>query len=200
MSYSFLRAGLESHGGTVSLLKKAVLFAFLLTPVFTCAQNISASDASKHLGEPGTVCGNVAATRTETTSRGMPTFLDFGRPYPNQTFTAVIWQRDKALVGSIPRAGHLCVTGTITDYRGRPEIVLHSRSDWSISGIQPRSPTLSNDNHYRNVDGQSVHSPAYSSGGVPVGATAQCSDGTFSFSTHRQGTCSHHGGVARWLQ
>ncbi|HYM00974.1 MAG TPA: DUF3761 domain-containing protein, partial [Blastocatellia bacterium] len=44
-----------------------------------------------------------------------------------------------------------------------------------------------------------VHSPVHSSH-VPAGATAQCSDGTFSFSQHHQGTCSHHGGVARWLR
>jgi hypothetical protein len=31
------------------------------------------------------------------------------------------------------------------------------------------------------------------------GATAICSDGTPSYSAHHQGTCSHHGGVARWL-
>lgn len=67
---------------------------------------------------------------------------------------------------------------------------------------QPQSGNqqLSNDNHYTNSDGQSVHSPAYSNnGGVPSGATAQCNDGTYSFSQHRQGTCSHHGGVAHWL-
>ena len=33
----------------------------------------------------------------------------------------------------------------------------------------------------------------------PPGATAQCADGTYSFSSHRRGTCSHHGGVLRWL-
>ena len=33
----------------------------------------------------------------------------------------------------------------------------------------------------------------------PPGATALCRDGTYSFSKHRSGTCSHHGGVARWL-
>ncbi|MFH8223914.1 DUF3761 domain-containing protein [Streptomyces sp. NPDC018057] len=42
-----------------------------------------------------------------------------------------------------------------------------------------------------------------SSGGsqdeTPVGATAQCRDGSFSYSAHRRGTCSHHGGVAVWL-
>lgn len=32
----------------------------------------------------------------------------------------------------------------------------------------------------------------------PAGATARCNDGTYSYSQHRQGTCSHHGGVAEW--
>jgi hypothetical protein len=57
---------------------------------------------------------------------------------------------------------------------------------------------LSNDNHYTNVDGNEVHSPAYSNT-IPAGASAQCRDGTYSFSQHRSGTCSHHGGVAEWL-
>jgi hypothetical protein len=34
---------------------------------------------------------------------------------------------------------------------------------------------------------------------VPAGATARCNDGTFSFSQTHSGTCSHHGGVAAWL-
>lgn len=38
-----------------------------------------------------------------------------------------------------------------------------------------------------------------SSGSAPPGATARCKDGTYSYSQHRQGTCSHHGGVAVWL-
>jgi hypothetical protein len=31
---------------------------------------------------------------------------------------------------------------------------------------------------------------------IPPGATAMCNDGTYSFATHHQGACSHHGGVA----
>lgn len=34
---------------------------------------------------------------------------------------------------------------------------------------------------------------------APVGATALCRDGTYSYSQHHRGTCSHHGGVAQWL-
>ena len=51
---------------------------------------------------------------------------------------------------------------------------------------------------YRNVDGVCVHRPVPANQ-PPAGATAQCNDGTYSFSTHHSGTCSHHGGVRRWL-
>lgn len=60
------------------------------------------------------------------------------------------------------------------------------------------TPQLSNDNYYKNVDGNTVHSPTYSNT-VPVGAMGRCRDGTYSFSQNRRGTCSHHGGVATWL-
>jgi PBP1b-binding outer membrane lipoprotein LpoB len=60
------------------------------------------------------------------------------------------------------------------------------------------SADLSNDNYYTNVNGNEVHSPAYSNS-VPVGATAICGDGTYSFSQNRRGTCSRHGGVSQWL-
>lgn len=73
-----------------------------------------------------------------------------------------------------------------------------------INAIEAQHPewltTLSNNNGYTNVSGAQVHSPAYSGNGVPAGATAQCRDGTYSFSLHHSGTCSHHGGVATWLQ
>jgi len=52
---------------------------------------------------------------------------------------------------------------------------------------------------YLNRSGHCVHRPE-SSSSQPPGATAQCRDGTWSFSQHHQGTCSHHGGVARWLR
>lgn len=59
---------------------------------------------------------------------------------------------------------------------------------------------LSNNNTYVNTSGTTVHSPADSTdGSVPAGATAQCVDGTYSFSQTHSGTCSHHGGVANWL-
>jgi hypothetical protein len=51
---------------------------------------------------------------------------------------------------------------------------------------------------YVNSSGNTVCSP-YSAPSSPPGATAKCNDGSYSFSQHRSGTCSHHGGVAEWL-
>jgi Protein of unknown function (DUF3761) len=65
---------------------------------------------------------------------------------------------------------------------------------------QTTSSELDNNNHYTNSAGNTVHSPANTTdGSVPAGASAQCADGTYSFSQSRRGTCSHHGGVAQWL-
>ena len=53
---------------------------------------------------------------------------------------------------------------------------------------------------YTNRYGAEVHRPAHTaSGQAPAGASAQCRDGSYSFSQSRRGTCSHHGGVGRWL-
>ncbi len=51
--------------------------------------------------------------------------------------------------------------------------------------------------YYTNSYGNRVQSPTYYDS-KPLGATALCRDGTYSFSKSRRGACSHHGGVARW--
>jgi hypothetical protein len=53
--------------------------------------------------------------------------------------------------------------------------------------------------HYTNSSGQRVHVPMQAPS-APVGSTAKCRDGSYSFSQHARGTCSHHGGVSIWLR
>ncbi|TML73063.1 MAG: DUF3761 domain-containing protein [Actinobacteria bacterium] len=50
--------------------------------------------------------------------------------------------------------------------------------------------------YYKNVNGICVHRPSSN----PSGATARCRDGSYSYSRHASGTCSHHGGVLRWIR
>lgn len=62
------------------------------------------------------------------------------------------------------------------------------------------STQLIDQGSYVNRDGVVVHRPAHTvSGAAPSGASAQCRDGSYSFSLHHRGTCSHHGGVSQWL-
>lgn len=70
-----------------------------------------------------------------------------------------------------------------------------SNYSWSSSSSSSYS---SNNGYYRNCDGNWIPRPQYSDT-QPSGATAICHDGTYSFSAHRRGTCSHHGGVKVWL-
>lgn len=88
--------------------------------------------------------------------------------------------------------------GTVQDEAIADEV--YESTESSPSNVVSDYSGLSNNNYYTNSAGNQVHSPAYSAdGSAPDGATAECVDGTYSFSQSRRGTCSHHGGVARWL-
>lgn len=65
---------------------------------------------------------------------------------------------------------------------------------------QTTPPQQSQPTYYINSSGNTVQSPTKTQdNSMPVGATARCRDGSYSFSQHRSGTCSHHGGVSQWL-
>jgi hypothetical protein len=79
-------------------------------------------------------------------------------------------------------------------------VPLAARGDTPPPSPTPTESQLVEHDSYINKDGVRVHSPAHTKNGhAPAGASAQCRDGTFSFSQHHQGTCSHHGGVSHWL-
>lgn len=61
-----------------------------------------------------------------------------------------------------------------------------------------KAPVACGDDSYINSSGHCVPRPTQADS-APPGATARCKDGTYSFSEHRQGTCSGHKGVAAWL-
>lgn len=52
--------------------------------------------------------------------------------------------------------------------------------------------------YYRASDGMMVHGPTRDRNPAYGRVSAFCRDGTQSYSHHHRGTCSGHGGVARW--
>ena len=91
------------------------------------AADLRPEDAASHIGETATICGVVASTKFEAHARSQPTLLDLGKSYPHAIFTAVIYVDHRSKFGTPEislRGKRVCVTGQISDYHGKPEIVL----------------------------------------------------------------------------
>jgi hypothetical protein len=91
------------------------------------ADPLAPENAVKHPGETVTVCGQVAGAKFAAQVRGGTTFLDFGKPYPDSPFTALIFASDRAKFGTPEKTAQgkdFCVTGKIEMYQGKPQIVL----------------------------------------------------------------------------
>jgi len=110
-----------------AMKRKCVLIAVVLWATLAHAQtSISATEAKNHVGEKQTVCGQVVSTHYAARSRGTPTFINLDKPYPDQIFTVLIWGNDRSRFGDpeeMYQGKQLCVTGTITAYKGIPEII-----------------------------------------------------------------------------
>jgi hypothetical protein len=109
----------------VKMIAASVVFALCALPVN--AADITAEDAAHHVGETATVCGVVASAKFDADLQSQPTFLDFGKPYPDQVFTAVIFGDDRKKFGTPEVSLHgkrVCVSGKIEEKRGLPEIVV----------------------------------------------------------------------------
>lgn len=128
-----LRRKTRLVGLLAALLAAAVFLARTLGP--GGAQAPSADDpelatyapeeAADHIGERALVCGRVVDAAFAEGVGGTPTFLNFGRPYPEQPFTAVIWGRDRRKFERpevIYRGTRLCVAGRIREHEGTPQI------------------------------------------------------------------------------
>ena len=112
------------------------LSCLILCAIPLHGQNITATEASKHVGEQATVCGKIVSKHTAENSHGKPTFIDLDAAFPHQAFTTVIWDDDKSKVGDFPLSGSVCVTGKIAEYKGVPQIVLHDARNWSVPPTQ----------------------------------------------------------------
>ncbi len=105
------------------VLALVVAFVFMSAIPPAKAQTYRDADASAHIGETATIEGVVQGTFV-TVNHSQ--FLDFGGTYPQQNFSAVIWSPDAHNFGPVTsyRGKHVAVTGRITRYRGKPEMVL----------------------------------------------------------------------------
>jgi len=116
---------------------REALRALLVAAVLACVAvpvrgedvpEVPLAEAGLHVGQVARVCGRVETAAHIPSAKGRPTFLNLGRPYPDQLFTIVIWEQARSRFEEPPErffdGKEVCVTGRIETYRGKPQIVV----------------------------------------------------------------------------
>jgi DNA/RNA endonuclease YhcR with UshA esterase domain len=104
------------------------LFAFVCAAsVLAQPSNYTAAEAAKHVGETATITDKVDGVHQSGKGH---IFLNMGGKYPNQAFTAYI---PAANAAQFPQPEQyegrtVAVSGKITLYKGKPEIIVNSPS------------------------------------------------------------------------
>ena len=94
-------------------------------------QPIEVKEAYKYVGETKIVCGRIVSTKYLKRASGGPIFLNFGRDYPNQQMTGLIWfgrfseyftyKPEKFL-----KRKNVCVKGYISEHEGKTQMEIRT--------------------------------------------------------------------------
>lgn len=112
----------------------------LLNPTNIFAQEeqaIDVKEAYKYVGETKIVCGRIVSTKYLKRSSGGPIFLNFGRDYPNQQMTGLIWfgrfsQYFSYKPEKFLKRKNVCVKGYISEFEGKTQMEIRSEQQIKI--------------------------------------------------------------------
>jgi hypothetical protein len=113
---------------------------FILVPSLSFAQAeqaVEVKEAYKYIGQTKIVCGRIVSTKYLKRSSGGPIFLNFGRDYPNQQMTGLIWfgrfseyfsyKPEKKL-----KRKTVCVKGLISEHDGKTQMEIRTEQQIKI--------------------------------------------------------------------
>jgi hypothetical protein len=124
------------RGSSINLL---FIGFFLLSSIVSAQaeQAIEVKEAYKYVGETKIVCGRIVSTKYLKRSSGGPIFLNFGRDYPNQQMTGLIffgrfseyfsYKPEKKL-----KRKTVCVKGLISEYEGKTQMEIRTEQQIKI--------------------------------------------------------------------
>lgn len=114
-------------------IKTVLTLAAVICTASIIAQtsNYTPQEAAKHVGETATITGGVDGVHQSGKSN---IFLNMGGKYPNQAFTAFIPSSSAAQFPNPQQyeGRTVAVSGKITLYKGKPEIIVNSPSQISV--------------------------------------------------------------------
>jgi DNA/RNA endonuclease YhcR with UshA esterase domain len=114
------------------------LFVLLTSICFqqiSFAQTVPLDSVTNYEGKTITVCSKVQSTYL-TKGDKKTTYINFGKPYPNTTFTVVIFEGDLSKFKYTPseflKDKNICITGKVKIYKGKPEIIVTSEEQIKV--------------------------------------------------------------------
>lgn len=109
-------------------MKRLVFAALMAATCSASAATYTPTQAAAHVGETAMVQGIVTGTHVD--ERSGTGFINMGGRYPNHAFQGFITRSALGRFGDLQRfdGRTIGITGTIKDYRQKPEIILSSPS------------------------------------------------------------------------
>ena len=105
--------------------KSLILLILICFTQISFSQTVPVDSVINYEGKTVTVCSKVQDTHV-TKGEKKTTYINFGQPYPNTTFTVVIFEGDLLNFKYIPseylKDKNVCITGEVKIYKGKPEI------------------------------------------------------------------------------
>ncbi|MEO6547673.1 MAG: hypothetical protein ABIN94_06720 [Ferruginibacter sp.] len=119
------------------MLKANFIVIILVCSRFVFAQQeINVTDAAKHDGDSVTICTKIFGARYFESGKGAPTLLNAGAKYPEAPLTVVIYGESRTAFANKPEEFYVdknvCVTGRISMFKGKPQIVVAKESDIAV--------------------------------------------------------------------
>ncbi len=113
-----------------------LILLFVTSASLYAQTEISPDSAKNFVGKQVTVTGIVDQVHLTDTGTY---FLNMGGKFPDNTFTVVIFSKDSSSFMNIKNfeGRDVAITGTVTDYKGSPEIVLKSSDQIKIIKVRP---------------------------------------------------------------
>ncbi|MCW3091200.1 MAG: hypothetical protein JWP81_2269 [Ferruginibacter sp.] len=116
-------------------MKKSTFLLLMISASFIgfAQQEINVADVAKHDGDSVTVCTRIFGARYFENGKGAPTLLNAGAKYPDAPLTIVIYGENRTAFANKPEEFYIdknvCITGRISMFKGKPQIVVAKESD-----------------------------------------------------------------------
>ncbi len=101
-------------------------------------KKMTPAEAKESVGKFGTVVAKVVQVRAQEKL----THINFEKPYPYQTFTAIVFASKTNLFPNLEKlvAKTVEVTGKIDEYNGKPQMILLTKNQLKVIDEKPAKP------------------------------------------------------------